>query len=1312
MSKKLTQTEIAVWREKITTSLSIDRHRLSQKLEKIIRHAADISPASDELKQFIKQLKYSCNQRSLRYSSIPTIEYPEDLPIAERRDEIKEAISNNQVTIIAGETGSGKTTQLPKICLDIGLGSSGMIGHTQPRRIAAKTVANRIADELGQTLGETIGYQVRFNEKSSENTLVKIMTDGILLAEVQHDRYLSKYDTIIIDEAHERSLNIDFLLGYLKTILPMRPDLKLIITSATIDLKKFSEHFDGAPVIEVSGRTYPVEVKYLPALENRDLGQSILDTVEDILALPERGDILVFHSGEREIRETANILRKAQFPHLDIVPLYARLSLSEQAKVFSSGKGTRVVLATNVAETSLTVPGIRYVIDPGTSRVSRYSYRTKVQRLPIEAISQASANQRKGRCGRVSNGTCFRLYSENDFNGRPAFTDPEIMRTNLASVILKMLHLKIGDIREFSFLEPPDGRLINDGYGLLYELQAVTKKFELTAIGRKLCRIPTDPKLGKMLLAAGDEGALKEVLVIISALSVQDPRDRPSDKQEAADLKHRQWQDKESDFSTLINLWRHFEKQRQDLSRNQFEKYCRQNFVSPLRMREWRELHNQLHTIARDLKIKENAKPASYEAVHRSILYGLLGQVGCRKETTKSEDTEKQKKINNKEFTGTRNRKFYMFPGSPLSKAPPVWVMAAEMIETSRLFGHHNAKINPDWLPDLASHLVKKTYNEPHYSITNGQVMAYEKQALYGLLIIDKKRCNYGSIAPAVSREIFIRSALVDRGYRGKGEFFKYNVQLQDGLLGLESRTRRRDILVDDSVIFDFYDNLIPEDIVSLSQFESWRLKKEKQSKKASLKFLHMSTDLLRQDKSDHLDMSQFPDRIDWEGISYSISYHFNPGDTKDGVTVTIPLSILHQVPMHLFDWLVPGMLRDKCISLVKGLPKALRRNFVPVPDHVDKALEFLQPSNIKLTEALSLKLKSQTGVDIGLDDWNQLLLEDIYRINFELIDEFSCVLAVSANLADLKSQYREKIADTLARVTTPTIEEKDLTSWSFEALPEVYFISQQELKIQVFPALVVEGASINLKLLDNREIAANKTVYGLTKLYETIDSTSVKYLKKNLLNGKDLHLKLAGLPGREVLMQQVIDKAYFLSFLAGQEIPRSKTEFEARYRERKNKVSSAANELESIITLWISKLSDIHKNLKNCNLAYVNAVQDISKQITFLFRNEFLFLTPIKILRQYDKYLRSILVRLEKLPQNIQKDQDQIIELQLLEERLIILDLRIEELPVATVHEIWEYHFMVQEYRVSLFSQALKTAVPVSRKRIDLCWKKLGLLI
>lgn len=1321
--------EINQWREKLAECLGSDRYRLNQQLNKIARLAQQGKLFDQDLKQFAEKAERSCQQVISRRKSIPAIEYPEDLPIAERRDDISDAIANHQVVVIAGETGSGKTTQLPKICLALGRGVSGMIGHTQPRRIAARTVANRIAEELNQPLGQTVGYQVRFNETSSENTLVKLMTDGILLAEIQHDRYLNKYDTIIIDEAHERSLNIDFLLGFLKKLLPKRPDLKLIITSATIDVARFSQHFNNAPVIEVSGRAYPVDVEYIPPQEERDLGLSVLDTVEHILTLPKHsgghGDILVFHSGEREIRETANVLRRAQLRNLEVVPLYARLSLSEQTKVFKPHKGIRVVLATNVAETSLTVPGIRYVIDPGTARVSRYSYRTKVQRLPIEAVSQASANQRKGRCGRISEGVCFRLYSEEDFLGRPEFTDPEITRTNLASVILKMLHLRIGDIRDFPFVEMPDQRLINDGFNLLQELQAVNSKGELTAVGRQLCRIQADPKMGRMLLVASKEGALKEVLVIVSALSVQDPRDRPTDKQQAADEKHRQWQDKESDFLTLLNLWLHFEEQRQELSRNQFEKYCKQNFVSPLRMREWRDLHHQLHSACRELKLIENKQPASYETIHRSILSGLLGQIGFQRAAGESDSSkdgagkEEGKSVERRgsnEFSGARNRKFYVFPGSGLNKKPPKWLMAAEMIETSRLFSHYNAKIEPDWLPSLASHLVKKSYSEPHYSARNGQVMAYEKQVLYGLPIVEKHLCGYGKIDPVLSREIFIRSALVEGEYRGKGDFFKHNQQLQESLQDIESRTRRRDVLVDDQVMFDFYNERIPKDIVNLAGFEHWRKEQEKSppegESEAKLEFLYMDVELLSQQHSDGLDESQYPDHIEWQGTRYPLSYHFEPGHPEDGVSITIPVSILHQVPLYRFDWLVPGMLRDKCIALVKALPKSLRRNFVPVPDYIDRALLSLKPEDISLTEALGSKLKALSSVAILSQDWRQTVLDDVYRLNIRLIDEQGEVLAMSRDLADLKMSYRGRVAHTVSQSNTNSIERENLDGWNFGDLPEVYSIEQQGLTIRTYPALVVEKNQINLKLLDNPNAAQNKTTDGLNKLYQSVYPESAKYLRKQLLKGQDLQLKSASMPGKDILIPSIIDAAYFQALVADKAIPRSQADFEAGLMERKGQIVAMANELESLLISWLPLLSEIRKTLKKQGLTAVQAVADINQQLVRLFDEGFMLRVPMEWLHHYQRYLKAILGRLEKLSVNPQKDKEHLLILDKLEQSLANMNLSLDDLPLNVQAKIWKHRFMLQEYRVSLFAQQLKTAVPISDKRIESHGKDLATLL
>ncbi len=1286
------ENEINQWRDKIAQCLSADHYRLHQQLNKISRRAREQKPFDQDLKAFTDKLEISYQKVVARRESVPVIQFPENLPIAERREEIREAIANHQVVVVAGETGSGKTTQLPKICLTLGRGVTGMIGHTQPRRIAARTVANRIAEELNQPLGNTVGYQVRFNETSSENTLVKLMTDGILLAEIQHDRYLNKYDTLIIDEAHERSLNIDFLLGYLKNILPKRPDLKLIITSATIDVERFSKHFNDAPVIEVSGRTYPVDVEYHPLEEDRDLSQSVLETVEHILSLPKRGDILVFHSGEREIRETANVLRKAQLPHLEVVPLYARLSLAEQTKVFKPHKGIRVVLATNVAETSLTVPGIRYVIDPGTARISRYSYRTKVQRLPIEAISQASANQRMGRCGRISEGVCFRLYSEDDFNSRAEFTDPEIIRTNLASVILKMLYLRIGDIRHFSFVDAPDNRLINDGFNLLKELQAVNARGELTTIGRQQSRLPVDPRMGRMLLAAAKEGALQEVMVIVSALSVQDPRERPADKQQAADEKHRQWQDKESDFVALLNMWQHFEEQRQELSRNQFDKYCRRQFVSPLRMREWRDLHHQLHTACRELKLKENHQPASYQSIHAALLTGLLGHIGFRHE--------------NREYLGARNRKFHLFPGSGIQKKPPKWVMSAEMIETSRLFGHHNAAIDPEWLTRLAAHLVKKNYSEPHYSARNGQVMAYEKQTLYGLPIVEKRRCSYGTIDPKLCREIFIRAALVEGEYKGKGHFFKHNRDLQQSLEDIESRIRRRDILVDDQALFEFYSEIIPSDIINLAGFEHWR----KGAEKSQPRLLYMSSEQLAQRQLNEGTEAQFPDHLEWQGIHYPLSYHFEPGHPEDGVSVTVPVSIIHQVPAHRFDWLVPGMLRDKCIALVKGLPKSLRRHFVPVPTFVDKAMPSLKPCDMPLTEVLGHQLKRHANIDITPEHWQQVDVDDIYKLNIKLVDENNQVLSMSRDLPALKAQYRGQVTKTVNQSVDNTIERENVVGWDFGELPEVFSIEQHGLTIRTYPALVLNNQRVDLKLLDSPTVAANQTVDGLVRLYQLVLPEPAKYLRKQLLKGKDLQLKAAGLPGKDLLIESITKAAYFQALLEGKSIPRSQVAFEASLVEGKGQIVARANELEQLLTTWLPQLAEIRKSIKKQGISAVHAVSDINHQLGLLFKDSFLSLVPLQWLLQYQRYLKAILMRLDKLPSQPQKDRELVLVLEKLQKRLAHYDPHWDEFSAEQRSEIWLHRFMLQEYRVSLFAQQLKTVFPISDKRIEAHWQELKL--
>lgn len=1251
---------------------------------KIHRRIEQGKPADRMQQRYRDELARSCAAVAKRQALVPTLVFPEQLPVAERRQEISEAIKQHQVVVIAGETGSGKTTQLPKICLELGRGSRGLIGHTQPRRIAARTVASRIAEELQTPIGRQVGYQVRFNEQLGDDTLVKLMTDGVLLAEIQSDPLLLKYDALIIDEAHERSLNIDFLLGYLKQLLPRRPDLKLIITSATIDLAKFSAHFDDAPVIEVSGRTYPVEVNHVPpASSEQGTPEQIVEVMRDILTLPKRGDILVFLSGEREIRETAKAIRDARLPHLSVLPLYARLSLAEQNKVFQPHKGVRVVLATNVAETSLTVPGIRYVIDPGTARISRYSYRSKVQRLPVEAISQASANQRKGRCGRVSDGICYRLYSEEDFNNRSAYTDPEIVRTNLGAVILQMLRLRIGDIRNFPFVDPPDQRLINDGFNLLKELGAVKDNETLTASGRQLAQIPVDPRLAAMLLAAAGQGALREVLVIVAVLSIQDPRERPADKRQAADEKQAQWRDRESDFVSLLNMWNHFEEQRQLLSRNRFDKYCRKQFVSPLRMREWRDMHHQLHGFCRQLKLQENSQPAGYDAVHKALLAGLLSHIGNLQEA--------------REYLGARNRKFHIFPGSGLSKKPPKWLVASELIETSRLFAHTNARIDPQWIPSLARHLVKKSYSEPHYSARSGQVMAFEKQTLFGLAVVEKRRCSYGKINPSLSWEIFIRGALVEGGYRGKSKFFRHNCRQVEALEIMEAKTRRRDILVDDQVLFDFYAERVPQTIVNLAGFEHWR----KETEKTQPKLLYIDRQRLINNTAGLADEARFPDCIHWEGIDYQLSYCFQPGTDQDGVTVIVPLSILHQVPMHRFEWLVPGLLREKCIALVKGLPKTQRRRFVPVPDYVDKALQAMRPDNLPLVEQLAHQLKRHTGVALDKAVWQEAQLDSYYRVNYRLVDESGETVAASRNLAELKDKYRAEFQEAV-KAEQSNGNAPVITGWDFEGLPESDVIERNGLRIKTYPALVFSYGTVTRSLLDNQAAAENNSRRALVQLFQNAHGQPARYLRKQVLKGRELPLAAAGLAERKLLVEDVVNASYANALLADRPLPRNREAFDRYLAEGRGEIVSIANELERQIVTWLDSLQAVRRQMQKRQSSYLAAMSDVHLQLDSLFADGFLLATPLTWIGQYHRYCRAIQVRLERLPAQESRDAAVLEEFNAAREQLSIWQADWMDTAVDVRTEITKYRFMVEEYRVSLFAQQLKTLLPVSAPRLQ----------
>ncbi|GAA5524068.1 hypothetical protein Maes01_00621 [Microbulbifer aestuariivivens] len=1294
---RVLDTLSAQMEQRLAHCMGRDRQRLRKGLDNARRRLQSGKPAERILAQLQQDLQASEALARARREKLPQIRWPEALPVVSRREEIAELIAASQVVVVAGETGSGKTTQLPKICLQLGRGVYGQIGHTQPRRIAARTVANRIAEELNQPLGHSVGYQVRFTDHSDEHTHVKLMTDGILLAEIQRDPLLSKYDTLIIDEAHERSLNIDFLLGYLKTILPRRPDLKLIITSATIDLEKFSRHFDDAPIIEVSGRTYPVEIHYRPPIDSdADLSGQIIDAVQELLQEEKHsgrrgGDLLVFMSGEREIRECAKALRDAQIPQLEVLPLYARLSLAEQSRVFHGHKGRRIVLATNVAETSITVPGIRYVIDPGTARVSRYSYRSKIQRLPVEAISQASANQRAGRCGRVSAGVCVRLYEERDFEQRPEFTDAEILRTNLAAVILQMLQLRIGDIRDFPFVDPPDPRLINDGYKLLQELQAVTAGGKVTPLGRALSRLPLDPRLGRMLLAAGDNNSLRELLIIVSALAVQDPRERPAEKRQAADEKHRQWQHEQSDFLSYVQLWDAFEEQRQALSQNQLRKWCQKNYLSWLRMREWRDIHHQLRIAARELKLKEHPEAATYEAVHRSILPGLLGNIGVRDE--------------NKEFLGCRNRRFHIFPGSGQFKKPPRWVVAAQLLETSRLFAHTVAKIEPDWVQAVSEHLVKRSYSEPHYDARAGRVMAYEKVTLYELVLVEKRRIHYGKLNPQVAREVFIRQAIVEQRYRGKGRFFRHYRALLEELEDLEAKSRRRDIVVDDEVIYRFFDERLPQDIVNLAGFEHWR----KQAESSDPELLMVPRDLLMQQSTDHIGEAQFPDSLQTGGIEFPLSYHFEPGSAEDGVSIRVPVAALHQVPGPRLSWLVPGLLRDKCIALVKGLPKQWRKYFVPVPAAVDRALPRMRPDNLPLWQVLAQELKRQTAQDLPDEAWEraEASLEDFYRFNIQVLDEGGKLLDQGRDLAGLQERYRDRVQQEIASAGDD-FEREGITQWDFGTLPETHTMDQGGLKMRAYPALEDCGDSVALRLLDNPADARRITRAGICRLALLHLPEKTKYLRKELLRGKELGLSAADLGRREEVADDILMAAAKELFWPDEQWPRSAEGFLAAL-EREGELVEVAQDIASLLIRSLADLVPLRKHIKQQkNLAVAMAVGDIQQQLAGLFYRGFLFDTPREWLRQYGRYLKGITLRLEKAALDPNRDRRLQAEYQQAAEPLQGLLAQHVYRTLMAEPPLVQYRWLLEEFRVSLFAQSLKTLMPVSVKRLRKQWQEI----
>ncbi|MEQ4221056.1 MULTISPECIES: ATP-dependent RNA helicase HrpA [Pseudomonas syringae group] len=1277
-----------------------DRHRLRRQLHELRK-----KPDEAKLAQWVARVQASCAQVTSRRESVPTVRYDDNLPIAAKRDEIKDALLKHQVLIIAGETGSGKTTQLPKICLEIGRGQHGLIGHTQPRRIAARSVASRVADELATPLGALVGYQVRFEDQSDSNTLIKLMTDGILLAETQHDRFLERYDTIIVDEAHERSLNIDFLLGYLKTLLPRRPDLKVIITSATIDLQRFSEHFNDAPIIEVSGRTFPVDTWYRPLTSEQDeegnsveddltVDQAILATLEELADFErsERkspGDVLVFLPGEREIRDAAEMLRKAQLRHTEILPLYARLSPAEQQRIFQSHSGRRVVLATNVAETSLTVPGIRYVIDTGTARISRYSYRAKVQRLPIEAVSQASANQRKGRCGRVEPGLCVRLYSEEDFNARPEFTDPEILRTNLAAVILQMLHLRLGEITDFPFIEPPDGKAISDGFNLLQELSAVNRENQLTPLGRQLARLPVDPRMGRMLLEAAKQGSLQEVLIVASAMSVQDVRERPPERQQAADQAHAQWKDADSDFAGLVNLWRGFEEQRQALTASPLRNWCRRNFLNYLRLREWRDSHRQLSLICRDLQLTVNKEPADYPKFHKAILSGLLSQIG--------------QKADEGDYLGARQRRFWIHPSSGLGKKRPQWLMTAELVETTKLYARMVAKIDADWIEPLAGHLIKKNHFEPHWEKKRGQVVALEQITLFGLIVVGRRPVHFGPVDPVVSRELFIREGLVRGDIQSRAKCLSANTRLLEQLDELEAKARRRDILADEDTLYAFYEARVPAEIHQTATFDSWY---KTESQKNPQLLIMREEDVLAREASE-VTAAQYPDTLRLGELSLSLTYHFEPNHPRDGVTLRVPAPLLLSLPAGRLEWLVPGLLETKCIALVRSLPKAVRKNFVPVPDFIKAALQRITFGEGSLTEALGRELLRMTGARVTDEAWAEATqqLESHLKMNLEIVDGGGKFLGEGRDLDALTARFAEASQAALA-VPQTAKSQQPVEAKVFAPVAQKTQQNIAGLSMTVYPALVEEGGTVKEGRFSTQAEAEYQHRRALQRLLLQQMAEPAKFLRSKLPGQTELALLYRELGRIDALIEDILLASLDSCVLDGEaELPRDGAGL-LSLAERKRADWTEHAERLAKLTLEILKLwHGLQKRFKGkIDLAQAVALNDIKAQLGKLVYPGFVRETPAQWLKEMPRYLKAIEMRLEKLPGQVQKDRVWSIEL---------AGLWAQYQARADKHrqegkrdpELAVYRWWMEEYRVSLFAQQLGTKMPVSDKRLSKQW-------
>ncbi|WP_295543324.1 ATP-dependent RNA helicase HrpA [uncultured Thiohalocapsa sp.] len=1302
-----------------------DRQALHRRLRGLRRRAEQGLPVDRGLGKVAQSLAISQATVASRRAAVPMVTYPPALPVSERRDEVARLIRDNQVVVLCGETGSGKSTQLPKLCLDptFGLGEGGAgrgifgrIGHTQPRRIAARSLASRVSQELGTALGTTVGYKVRFHDRVHPETSVKLMTDGILLAELQQDRLLLDYDTLIIDEAHERSLNIDFLLGYLQQLLPQRPDLKLIVTSATIDPERFARHFADAhgkpaPIIEISGRTYPVEVRYRPPEEpsagERDdsMQQAISDAVAE-LAREGRGDVLVFLSGEREIRETAETLRKHHPPSTEVLPLYARQGPAEQARVFKPHGRRRVVLSTNVAETSLTVPGIHYVVDPGFARISRYSHRSKVQRLPVERVSRASADQRKGRCGRVAAGVCIRLYDADNFQARAEHTEPEIRRTNLAAVILQMKLLGFGDIETFPFIDPPDAKLIADGYRTLEELAALDGQGRLTDLGKQLARLPVDPRIGRMLLAAAAHKCLAEMLIIAAALAVQDPRERPMEQRQSADEIHATFNHPDSDFLAYLNLWTFLEQERRHLSKRKFQQLCRQHFLSWNRVQEWRDVHGQLQEQMQALGHKPNAAAGTFEEIHRALLTGLLSNIGLKDEQ--------------REYLGARGGRFYIHPSSGLFKAGPKWIICAERVETTRDYGRIVARVQPGWIEDAGAHLLKRSYAEPHWQSRRGQVAAFETVTLFGVTLAARRRVNYGPINPAESREVFLRFGLAEGDFDTRAPFWRHNQALIESVHQLEAKSRRRDILVDEEAIYAFYSQRVPPGIYAKPQFEQWLRKATKREPK----LLHMRlADVLARDAAE-ITHERYPDSLRVGATDLPLQYHFDPGHHADGVTLVLPLALVNQVAPERLDWLVPGLLAERITAMLRALPKSIRKAFVPIPETAERIAARLQPSDRPLLQAVAEALKALFGVHVPEDAWDLSALPGHLRMKVRLVDADGRAVATGEDLVALKRRHGDAAAAAPeSRADTGGLERTGITRWDFGGLPEHIDRTQAGIRLRGYPALVDQGDSVAIAVLDSAHGAAQAMRAGLRRLIMLTLAQEMRTLRRSLPGLDRMRLQYAKAPDPAAgahkgpktgappdLADELTALIVDLTFTEGQPPIRDQAAFAARLAACKGRLPPTANEVCDLAGRILGVYQDLRKRLAGITqINWMPSVLDLRAQLDALVFRGFLQQVPFERLKDYPRYLKAAEQRTEKLVHAAGRDQQRLAELNPLLHQLA------ERQAAARAAErddprLEEIRWMLEELRVSLFAQQLGTAYPVSVKRVQARWRALGL--